>query len=206
VILTPTTPKKSGFVRDVVERLTSKPIQLSRITKPVGPFRVIWESNIVEEKSQMVSTLDCTAKGITLQQIQDVTSGDTSALSDLREWAERKCRMKGQIHFSAAEISAATDRILQYRRAFLPTDQHGVIRAMTINQAKNREFDGVIVLWPFLIGGDLDSQRRRLYNALTRAHNWAVVIVQDDATKASRLLGPPFSRALKVAATVKKNG
>jgi superfamily I DNA and RNA helicase len=65
---------------------------------------------------------------------------------------------------------------------------------MTINQAKNREFEGVIVLWPFAVGGDLESQRRRLYNALTRAKKWAVVIVQDAPQKVSRLSASPFSK------------
>jgi hypothetical protein len=63
----------------------------------------------------------------------------------------------------------------------------------------------LVELWPFAIGGDLDSQRRRLYNALTRAKNWAVVIVQDDARKASRLIGPPFSKQPQ-ALVVKKKG
>jgi hypothetical protein len=203
VILTPTTPEKSGFVRDVVDRLISKPIQPSGIKKPVGPFRIIWESNIIEAKSQIISKFGNTAKGLTLQQIQELTSGDIGALSDLREWAEKKCRMKGQIHFSNVEISTAIDRILQSRRAFLPTEHRGIIRAMTISQAKNREFEGVVILWPFAVGGDLESQRRRLYNALTRAYNWAVVIVQDDARKASRLIGPPFSKPPKLEAKQK---
>ena len=205
VILTPTRPENSRFVQDVVERLISKPIQPSGIKKPVGPFRVVWESNSIEEKSQIVSTLAMMADGTTLQEIQDRTGGGAGALGDLREWAERKYRMKGQVRFSAVEISVAADRILQSRRAFLPSEHRGIIRAMTISQAKNREFEGVIVLWPFAIGGDLDSQRRRLYNALTRAHNWAVVIVQDDARKASRLLGPPFSKQPQDV-VAKKNG
>ena len=53
------------------------------------------------------------------------------------------------------------------------------------------------MLWPFAVGGDLDSQRRRLYNALTRAKKWAVVIVQDAPKKASRLSLPPFSKPFK---------
>jgi hypothetical protein len=65
---------------------------------------------------------------------------------------------------------------------------------MTINQAKNREFEGVIILWPFAVGGALESQRRRLYNALTRAQKWAIVIVQDAPKKTSRLAGSPFSK------------
>jgi hypothetical protein len=68
---------------------------------------------------------------------------------------------------------------------------------MTINQAKNREFEGVIILWPLALGGDMESQRRRLYNALTRAQKWAVVIVQDVPKRASRLASPPFSKPPK---------
>jgi hypothetical protein len=194
VILTPTGPEKSGFVRDVVARLVSKPITPRGINKPVGPFRVIWESNVVEEKALVISKLGNVAKGATLQQILALSSGDTGMLSDLFQWAERRFRIKGQTHFSEIELSTAIDRILQSRRAFLPTEHPGVIRAMTISQAKNREFEGVIVLWPFALGGDLESQRRRLYNALTRAQKWAIVIVQDDVKKASRLLASPFSK------------
>src|ERR1700680_4074241 len=47
--------------------------------KAGGPFRVIWESNIIEEKSQMVYTLAATGKGATLQQIQDRTAGGAGA-------------------------------------------------------------------------------------------------------------------------------
>jgi hypothetical protein len=68
---------------------------------------------------------------------------------------------------------------------------------MTINQAKNREFEAAIILWPFAVGGELDSQRRRLYNALTRAQKWAIVIVQDSPQKKTRLSEPLFSRPPK---------
>lgn len=205
VILTPTTPEKSSFVRDVVERLTSKSIQPTGITKPVGPFRITWESNTVEAKSQLLSKFAGTAERIMLQQIRELASGSNGALNDLREWAERKHRMKGHTDFSVAEISEAADRILQSRRAFLPSEHPGIIRAMTISQAKNREFDGVVILWPFVVGGDVESQRRRLYNALTRAHIWAVVIVQENVSGGSRLSGTPFSRPAKTAVAVGKN-
>jgi hypothetical protein len=109
----------------------------------------------------------------------------------------KKWRIKGQTQFSVGELTTAVERVLQSRRAFLPTACLGSIRAMTINQAKNREFEGVIILWPFAVGGNLDSQRRRLYNALTRAQKWAIVIVQDVPNKTSRLAASPFSKPHK---------
>lgn len=60
---------------------------------------------------------------------------------------------------------------------------------MTVHQAKNREFDSVIVLWPYEIAGSSERLRRLLYNAVTRAKRQALVIVQNPR----RLSGPPFT-------------
>ncbi len=63
---------------------------------------------------------------------------------------------------------------------------------MTIHQAKNREFDRVLILWPVMVPGDVEKQRRLLYNAVTRAKNAATIIVQDPKPTSSRLGSPPF--------------
>lgn len=194
VILTPTGQSKNQFVRDAVTRLTEKPIKPRGINKEVGPFRVIWESNVEEDKAALLKQIGCSDKGISLEELQQLCGSDKGALGDVYRWAVKKWRIKGQAHFLEGELKTIVERVLQSRRAFLPTICFGSMRAMTINQAKNREFEGVIVLWPFAVGGDLDSQRRRLYNALTRARKWAVVIVQDAPRKLSRLSLPPFSK------------
>ncbi len=59
---------------------------------------------------------------------------------------------------------------------------------MGIHTAKNREFDGVIVLWPYKVGGTDDHKRRLLYNAITRAKKWVRVLVQGKGI----LSAPPF--------------
>lgn len=197
VILSPTGPDKSPFVRDVVARLIKKSIKPKGIAKDVGPFPIIWESNMGEEKAALLAKLGCLTQGIGMEKLREICLSDKGSLGDLCQWAERKLRVKGQLQFSDCELTTAIDRILQARRSFLPTTSPGRIRAMTINQAKNREFEGVIILWPLALGGDLESQRRRLYNALTRAQKWAIVIVQDAPKKASRLAGPPFSKPSK---------
>lgn len=197
VILTPTGQDKSQFVKDVVARLISKPIKPKGIAKDVGPFHVIWESNVEDDKAILLKKLGCSQQGIALAELRKLCLNDRGALGDVLQWAEKKWRIKGQIQFSNCELMTTVERVLQSRRAFLPTAHPGSIRAMTINQAKNREFEGVIILWPFAVGGDLESQRRRLYNALTRAKKWAIVIVQDDPRKTSRLAGSPFSKPPK---------
>jgi superfamily I DNA/RNA helicase len=64
---------------------------------------------------------------------------------------------------------------------------------MKIHQAKNREFDNVIVLWPYQVTGtSAESLRRLLYNGITRAKLRALVIVQS-LPKQTRLSSPPFA-------------
>src|SRR5690606_25203190 len=53
----------------------------------------------------------------------------------------------------------------------------------TIHGAKNREFDNVIVLWPYNAPSDLMQKRKLLYNAVTRAKRNVVVIVQHKSDK-----------------------
>jgi superfamily I DNA/RNA helicase len=61
--------------------------------------------------------------------------------------------------------------------------------AMTVQQAKNREFEHVVVIWPYTIPNDDDQKRRLLYNAITRARRSCLVLVQ-----AQELLdAPPFA-------------
>ena len=78
-------------------------------------------------------------------------------------------------------------RIHQRSRAHRRVRDQGV-RAMTIHQAKNREFDSVLVLWPYEVAGSAERQRRLLYNAITRAKRQALVVVQSP----ERLTRPPF--------------
>ncbi|UXN76108.1 ATP-binding domain-containing protein (plasmid) [Devosia sp. A8/3-2] len=85
------------------------------------------------------------------------------------------------------EIEATISRNVTLRR------QHGggaahPLTAMTVQQAKNREFDGVVVIWPYRVGGDVEHKRRLFYNAVTRAKRWCNIIVQGQ----NILAAPPF--------------
>jgi superfamily I DNA/RNA helicase len=49
----------------------------------------------------------------------------------------------------------------------------------TIHAAKNREFDTVIILWPYEVSGNTLYKRKLLYNAITRAKTNAIIIIQN---------------------------
>lgn len=134
-----------------------------------------------------------------------VAGGQISALprgpvaQQLKRWAEGQRRLLGRTEFGGAELRAQIKRIVQRVRSFGSVPQGGR-RAMTIHQAKNREFPVVIVLWPFQVVGDSVLARRWLYNAITRAKRRAIVIVQDP--KQARLKAPPFSYPAPAAPAV----
>ena len=195
VILTPTGQDKSQFIRDVVTRLTSKSIKPKGINKDVGPFRVIWESNVEEDKAALLKKIACSAQGIALTELRQLCANDRGALGDVYQWAEKKWRIKGRFHFLEGELKTMVERdspLTARIPAYGLPGKHS--EAMTINSVKNREFEGVIVLWPFAVGGKISihAETAAPANALTRAKKWAVVIVQDAPQKASRLSAPPF--------------
>jgi hypothetical protein len=75
----------------------------------------------------------------------------------------------------------------------------------TVHGAKNREFDQVFLLWPFRLPPDLETQRRLLYNGLSRARVNAMLLMLGDEKRASTdpvlsLLGkaqPAFAKKTK---------
>ena len=103
-------------------------------------------------------------------------------------WVQNQVHACGRTQFTRVEIEGVIARKVSLQR------QHGgglshKLTAMTVQQAKNREFDGVVIVWPYQVGGDDEHKRRLLYNAVTRAKRWCNIIVQNQ-----NILGAsPFS-------------
>ena len=183
-VLTPVRPSRSAFVRDLIARVEQKPIS----DPPVGPHSVPWEESHEEECDRFI-------EGLELPDDSDAEVHSGGLLFDdvdgpqrgLRHWIERQTRVAGRVTFTAEEIRCEARRAHQRSRAYRRVRGRGV-RAMTIHQAKNREFHSVIVLWPYEVVGSIDRQRRLLYNAVTRARFRVLVVVQN----LRRLAQPPF--------------
>lgn len=91
-------------------------------------------------------------------------------------WLEKQLHVNGRNSFTRIEIISALRRRLEsIRNAASPV---GTFAAMTVSQAKNREFEGVVVLWPYQTGGDDEHKSRLLYNAVTRSKRWCTILVQ----------------------------
>lgn len=133
--------------------------------------------------------------------------GDSqSRAEDVVSRAQRFARLRGlQVlpkrlvaHFAEAGLHAS--RAYGHRSSFRT--------AATVHGAKNREFENVVVVWPYGVTGSVEKQRRLLYNAITRAKSNCIVLdlrkaseVENDAVL--RLLGnakpafPPKQKSAK---------
>ena len=184
VVLSPVRAESASFVGELIHRVEEKPIG----DPPLGPYRIPWEVSQEDESERFLSELALpvdTSAEVSASEL--CLPSESSHARALRSWLDQQRRVAGRTAFTSTEIRQQVQRTHRRLRAHGRVRDRG-IRAMTIYQAKNREFDSVVVLWPYETSGSIDRKRRLLYNAITRAKRRAVVIVQNP----SRLKEPPF--------------
>ena len=184
-IITPVRAANAPFVRDLISRVEQGPIGEGQF----GPHRVRWEVSQEDEQAAFLAQLNLPVDlSIRIHASEISLPGGSGPSAAVSAWLEKQRRVADQTTFTAAELQDQVRLIHQRSRAYRPTSIGGV-RVMTIHQAKNREFDSVIVLWPYQVQGSSDRLRRLLYNAITRAKRQAIVVVQNP----DRLNQPPFT-------------
>lgn len=184
-VISPVHAKSSLFVRNLITRVEESSIGTKRT---YGPHQVRWEASQQDEEDKFITQLNLPDDSLAAVRASDISLPAESAVSEaLTAWLDKQRRVAGRITFSVADLKEQISQIHQRRRAYRTTRMRGVC-AMTVHQAKNREFDAVIVLWPYEITGSPERQRRLLYNAITRAKKEALVVVQNP----KRLEKPPF--------------
>lgn len=181
------TPTRGGLAESAVRLVGTGPIGRQQS----GPFSIAWENSNQDD-------IDAIWGSIALQgqvPIQEAIAalhamrGDPILLS-ARDWLKTRERTSGMTEIAAVEIKAQIERLVTRRRQF-GGRRDPLLSAMTIHQAKNREFDHVVVIWPHRVANGDDQRRRLLYNAVTRARQSCTVLVQ-----AQRILdNPPFAVA-----------
>ncbi|CAG5074672.1 hypothetical protein DYBT9623_05359 [Dyadobacter sp. CECT 9623] len=164
-----------GFAVQVINRVKSH----ASGARKLGPY------NISLEQSDL-AMVDSLIENLPHQEIfsyheavafwQNHPKGNAICRS-VGSWLLKQKRVKGTHEFLREEIVKQVNLIVTRHRNFASHDRTG-FKAMTVHQAKNREFDGVIVLWPYTVAGNSEAKRRLLYNAVTRAKHWCKVFVQ----------------------------
>lgn len=186
VLLSAARPGKSSWVDEVIELVKTKQYG----DQKAGPVSIKWETTSDSLAETTIAALGI-ADGNGRTEAAAILALPRSPLAiQLNRWVEHQRRVLGRAEFEADEVRSQIKRAVQHVRSFSTLPQGGR-RAMTIHQAKNREFPVVIVLWPFQVQSDAMLARRLLYNAITRAKRRAIVIVLDPQKK--RLNAPPFA-------------
>lgn len=163
-----------GFTQAMVNRVCAGPCG----QHGNGPFPIEWEGTDRDETLAITAQLSLEASATARRTLAALHQIPRSAsVRSTIAWVEREIHASGRTEFTRDEIEATIARNVTLSRQFSrrPTQR---FTALTVQQAKNREFDGVIVIWPYQVGGDVEHKRRLLYNAITRAKRWCNVVVQ----------------------------
>jgi hypothetical protein len=186
VILSAARIETSAWVQKICELVAQKQYGEQK----AGPFLLHWEKTAEALADGALTSLGLSQTGTTPVQASHFSAlGRGPVFTRLARWIEHQRRVLGRTSFTADEIRRQVSRGAQHVRSI---ETHAKKRghAMTIHQAKNREFPIVVVLWPFAVPGDPAIARRWLYNAVTRAKKRVIVLVEDP--KKTRLTAAPF--------------
>lgn len=155
-----------------------------------GPYRIEWEQSEKKVVEAILARIVVPAMATPSQALDAVrATGDHLLLSEFSSWVDRLIRTRRDVTISQQMLSAIVEKICSNRAKFQRSFDLGY-KAMSVHRAKNREFDHVVVLWPAATSGDREQKRRLLYNAVTRAKEECLVLVQ-----AQRQLElPPFKQ------------
>jgi superfamily I DNA/RNA helicase len=186
VILSAARPGTSTWVDMVIELVATKQYGKQK----AGPVPIKWETTSDSLAETTLAALGIAEENVQIEAAKILSLQRSLVATQLTRWVEHQRRVLGRTEFEANEVRSQVKRAVQRVRSFGALPQGGR-RAMTIHQAKNREFPIVILLWPFQVVGDVVLARRWLYNAITRAKRRAIVIVQDP--KKNRLNASPFA-------------
>jgi len=193
VVLSPAGPTVAPFVQGVIDRLGSGTFNLNGTD--VGPFHIDWESQAANDAGELIASIAFSGADDGIDTTQSVVPPDQRGGRELQCWIDRQRRVLARARISRGELTEQAGRICQQLRSVRVTRDNRLV-AMTIHQAKNREFERAVILWPYQVSNNAETARRLLYNAVTRAKQRAAIIVQNPKTGAqSRLLAPPFSGA-----------
>ncbi len=178
------TPTAGRYAKGAVEWAT-----LHQTGRNQGPHRIRWEQAEKEVVEELLGRLTLTERCSLMEANEEIGKlGVRSIVTAMREWLAIQQRAVGRQEVDPSEIENLLRRVVSHGRRFARGEAGGLL-AMTVHGAKNREFDGVVVLWPHEMGGDDEAKRRLLYNAVTRAKRWCLVLVEGE-----RLLRkPPFA-------------
>ena len=139
----------------------------------------MWEKRDSEEAEELFNQLSLPAECPIAQLQAALKAGGVHHAQLGKGWVRKQMLYGGVRMLTTEVVREKIEELVHSRRSFDVCDERS-IAAMTIHQAKNREFGTVVLLWPQI--GDKwtpAQQRRLLYNGITRAKKSCVVVVHE---------------------------
>lgn len=154
-----------------------------------GPFPFAWETQDSEAAAALLADIPLPPIG-TCADYRAVLApvAPHAPVAHALSRMDRLRRVCGKNDFTSAHVTELVREAVRNQSRFGFRQPRGHL-AMTIQRAKNREFQNVIVLWPHTAMGSPEHLRRLLYNGITRAIGHCSVIVLGHG----RLGVPPFA-------------
>lgn len=144
-------------------------------TRHNGPYQLAVQRSNSDELQTVVGDGEF-PENMTDEQIAEAVHDHPRYIKrGMGQWLEKQRRLFGKRVFSSADYMTQLEKLVGNRSIYASRKRK---QAMTIHRAKNQEFDNVILLWPAAVQNDGLYKRRLLYNAITRAKERCLVLVQ----------------------------
>lgn len=193
-IISPTKIESDNFFRDTISRL-KQPFPNSNL---LGT-NVHLEGQKDESITALIDQIPewKSIPSVDLKVLQTWQTSESSILKRAGSRAKRLLDLRGESELSKQEFSEIIAKIGHTIKAHSSGNYESSKTALTVHQAKNREFDYVIVLWSYKNQGGSIYHRKLLYNAITRAKKDAIIIAQSNEKNGAtdetlKLLNPNY--------------
>jgi superfamily I DNA/RNA helicase len=184
-----TSDAKSDFVQEVLQAVETKSFSLNKKKgSTFGPFPLSRELRHEEEAADMLTSFESDGVISLRAATQRIAGLKHPACPHICERLERARNVRGETEFSQQRLGVIVGDVLRDIARHHPRAEGGR-RVMTIHQAKNREFQDVLVMWPHSAMGSPEQLRRLLYNAVTRAKECCSIVVFGQGRRKK----PPFA-------------
>jgi hypothetical protein len=175
VILTP--DAKGNTVRSVLAKVDQEKFNRNKKAGTTfGPFPLAWERREEDDAADWLSAVDGDGPWPLRAVVKMISETPKPYARQICARLERMRNVRGETSITQDGLREVVGDVLRDMGRALPPTTSGR-RVMTIPRAKNREFRSVLVLWPHSVAGDVEHQRRLLYNAITRAKDRCSVVV-----------------------------
>lgn len=145
----------------------------------IPPLRLIHEDRNNEEKQAVLAAFDgmgALDASVALARLGAIVD-PPPWVSSVQNAIVKAVQAQGRASWNVAELIELVERKAAHHRAYGYQQTHG-IPVMSIHQAKNRQFDHVVLLWPPGVRGSDEQKARLLYNGITRAIRHCNVFVR----------------------------